>query len=827
LPAQAEQDAHVIIFPSGKFYFDITRILTFASETMLKLVCRGLAGRLFVTLGALLALTTAPACQAKALEYALGPAPAWVVPIAPAPAARKAHSAVGGVESLLSDMQTRIDAGGKTTFVHLANKPLSSDGLDSVANIAIAFEPSYQTLTLHAISLVRAGKVIDKLRSARIDVLQRETELEYRIYDGRKTVNVDLDDVRVGDLVEYSYSVSGLNPVFQNKVAGEAALQFHVPVDRIFVRLLAPTGRPVKFDNRNTKLQPQVSDSGGYRDYRWDLASVPGLRVEKDAPPGFDPKASVAWTEFADWGAVLQWALPLYRHGAPGPAVSAEIARIAAASQVPSDRLREVLRLVQRDIRYLGVEIGASSHAPAAPDVVFKRRFGDCKDKATLVVAMLTALGIEAHPALVHTDGLAATAHATPHAFNHVIARAQVDDTIYWIDPTRPEQQGDLAHLYEPDYGMALVLEAGSGKLVRMNSPSPARRSVRAEYNASAGYDKPVAYTISTTVRGSAADSMRAQLASKGTAALELEYLNFYARTYPQIKSAQPLEVRDDLATNTLTLDEAYTIANFWQFIGKNRRQQGYIRSSELDSRLTAPQALNRVAPLGLTFPDEVEEFTRVVLPTEWDGDPEFVTVRTPAFEFTHISKTLADGRGFLLTDRYRALADRVLPGAMSAHADQLRIANEEVGLWLYSGERASAPAIKAHLDWRAVMAVILFLIVILFSLLLQTSAAAHRATDQKLLFCVIGAALVIVLASLLLDDLVDFWVASYLALHALALGAYKLSAGAPASHWTCPLVHEGTASERPSLFARLIRLIRLVPVLLFAVWMVILVASD
>ena len=200
-------------------------------------------------------------------------------------------------------MQTRIDAGGKTTFVHVANKPLSSDGLDSVANIAIAFEPSYQTLTLHAINLVRAGKVIDKLRSARIDVLQRETELEYRIYDGRKTVNVDLDDVRVGDLVEYSYSVSGLNPVFQNKVAGEAALQFHVPVDRIFVRLLAPTGRPLKFDNRNTKLQPQVSDASdtsGYRDYRWDLASVPGLRVEKDAPPGFDPTASVAWTEFAD-----------------------------------------------------------------------------------------------------------------------------------------------------------------------------------------------------------------------------------------------------------------------------------------------------------------------------------------------------------------------------------------------------------------------------------------------------------------------------------------------------------------------------------------------
>ena len=60
-----------------------------------------------------------------------------------------------------------------------------------------------------------------------------------------------------------------------------------------------------------------------------------------------------------------------------------------------------VLQLVQRDVRYLGIEVGPGSHAPTAPDKVYQRRFGDCKDKATLIITMLSALEIPAFPVLI------------------------------------------------------------------------------------------------------------------------------------------------------------------------------------------------------------------------------------------------------------------------------------------------------------------------------------------------------------------------------------------------------------------------------------------
>ncbi|MEJ7806457.1 MAG: DUF3857 domain-containing protein [Telluria sp.] len=199
----------------------------------------------FCRLLALWTLLFAAHGHAAGLEYKVGPAPVWVIPVQPASTSRKPHSAVRGLEALLSDTQTRIDAGGKTTFVHVANKALSSSGVETAGNITMEFEPTYQRLTLHTLQLVRNGVAMNKLGSARITVLQRERELEYRIYDGRKSVNVELDDLRVGDVVEYAYSVSGSNPVFKNKLSGGARLQYAVPVDRIFTRLLVPVERPL------------------------------------------------------------------------------------------------------------------------------------------------------------------------------------------------------------------------------------------------------------------------------------------------------------------------------------------------------------------------------------------------------------------------------------------------------------------------------------------------------------------------------------------------------------------------------------------------------
>jgi transglutaminase-like putative cysteine protease len=100
-------------------------------------------------------------------------------------------------------------------------------------------------------------------------------------------------------------------------------------------------------------------------------------------------------------------------------------------------------------VRYLGIEMGLHSHKPAAPDKVIEQRYGDCKDKARLLVSLLQGMGLEAHCVLVNTDnGVRLTkALPTPTLFNHAIVRTQINARIYWRDPTRTHQSGSLEAL--------------------------------------------------------------------------------------------------------------------------------------------------------------------------------------------------------------------------------------------------------------------------------------------------------------------------------------------------------------------------------------------
>lgn len=749
---------------------------------------------------------------AAALPYRTGPVPAWVLPVAAPAAARSAAGRQDGSETLLSDSQTRIERAGMTVFHHIASKALDTRGVERAAGISMSFDPSYQALTLHFIRVIREGNVSERLVGARIRVLQREAELEYRIYDGRKTVNVVLDDVRVGDTVEYAFSTSGLNPVFGNLVAGGTDLQWGVPVARVFARLLVPQGRELALRLHNSKVRGVLSEAGGYRDYRWAQDSVPGLRTEKNAPPGFYPYAWVQWSEFPTWKAVSDWAAPLYQ---PPAAVGRDLARaidaIRQASDDPAVRLVAVLQLVQRDIRYLAVATGAGSHAPSAPDVVYKRRFGDCKDKALLMLAMLKALGIDARAALVHTEpaSMDEALLPTPHAFNHVMVRAAVAGEARWLDPTRALQQGALAAVYQPDYGNALVIDSRTLALEPMVPPNHAVRTTRVMIDARGGPDQAASYQVRTTLRGKDADAMRGRLASDGTANLEADYLDFYARTYPGIAMASPIEVHDTPAENRLALTESYAITQFWAPAEDGARRAAYVKAAEIGSRLAAPASLKRVTPLAIAYPDEIEEISDVRLPAGWKFRLEDVEVRDPAFEFTHSERLSADGTRLILTDRYRALADRVAPAAMVAYADNLRRARKEIGYTLYWKEPKRPFRMASDVGARHVAAVLLFALTVMLLLLWQTSAPVHRRTDLHLLLCFAGASALLVALSLLAPrPAIGLSMAATIGIMFVVT---RVAGHAPASHWIHPLAHPGAPVAHPTGYRVLVKVLGLV----------------
>ncbi|MBW8759282.1 MAG: DUF3857 domain-containing protein [Burkholderiales bacterium] len=627
------------------------------------------------------------ACAAaQAADYRIGPTPAWVKPVAlaalPQPQAGAANVAYGLRYDLIDD-QVRLAANGRGRWHHEISEAVTDKGIDALSHHEIAFDPSWETLTLVQLDVVRDGRRTSRLREVRVKVLQRERDLESRIYDGRKSVVLDLSDVRVGDTVEFAYVRTGMNPVFQGHHASDFDMQWEVPVAQVHRRLSTAAGLDVRVAALSGAPAAQVSRADGFDERTWDLHDVPALRMEASVPGSYNPYPWIEWSDFASWADVARWAERLYAVPARlGPELQSAVDGVARQDSRDDERVLAVLRLVQQQVRYLGVEIGAGTHAPSTPQVVWARRWGDCKEKALLMVTMLRALGIDASPALVNTDRQEDIARDLPSAgsFDHVIVRVRHDGRDIWLDPTRAPQQGTLATVTQPDYARALVLDGSSGALASMpaHTVEAHARDVRIDVDSRDGFDKPVRYDVRTAYRGLSADMMRDRLGNGERAELQRGYLNFYAGSYPGIRVAAPFEVQDDARANIVVVTEHYAVKDFWPDDGHGAHQARF-HAPEIDNELQAPAEPIRSMPLALHGPQSVREHLHVRLPLAWPDRKTDQSVTNQAFSLhrsvrVHGSELESDDVLEITKDRIAASAVAGFAADIGKAQDVLRL---------------------------------------------------------------------------------------------------------------------------------------------------------
>ncbi|MEJ2687733.1 MAG: DUF3857 domain-containing protein, partial [Gammaproteobacteria bacterium] len=612
---------------------------------------------------------------------------------APVPSAQLSD----GVYYLLLDHQTRVGAHSVQRYRHIAAEATNQQAVEDLAQRTITFDPSYQRLELHSVVIHRGSRVIDELGKATIHVIQREPQLAYQIYDGAKTATIILPDVRVGDVVEYSYTLGGANPVFQGHYSAFVDTRWGVPLHQLRERLLWPTRRHLYMRNHATDIRPLVSVHGAMTEYRWAENDVTPLVPDSHVPSWYDPFGSVSLSDFKTWREVAKWALPLYRvPDRTPPGILGLAGRIAAREPDAAHRAAAALHFVQRQVRYLGIELGPRSHAPNAPAQVLKQRFGDCKDKARLLVTLLRALGVQAHTALVNTDlgPRLSDYQPSPTLFDHAIVRARVNGRFYWLDPTDSYQQGPLDSLYQPDYGQALVVRAGSTGLVAMANAAHgrSRKRIVERFDLRAGVGKPARYTVQTTYEGDEADGMRAYLASKSRDHIQNTYLNFYARHYPSIAVAAPFTVKDDPRHDRVVVTEHYRIAHLWAKAAGGRRLQATFEPVELYGLVDTPDDTVRTMPLRIAYPEDVSETIRVLLPGSWPISPGTKTITDPAFHYSD-SVRYADKR-LELDYRFRTRADHVPVDGMAGYLKHLKQVNDDLGyrIWRRIGDAAVDP---------------------------------------------------------------------------------------------------------------------------------------
>lgn len=534
----------------------------------------------------------------------LGPVPKWVEPVTPDfnPADTSAPQYIA-----LKDKQVRLDADGVSSYLHQVRVLRQPSGVEQGSQIQIEYDPAYQSLVVHQLAIWRDGKRIDKLSLKAFKVLQRETQLERLMYDGRVTASAVLDDVRVNDRIELAYTLKGQNPVFGGKfVELDWGASSAMPMAFYRYRLLTPSGRRIqhRFKAGLFTLSTRALDAATTETIV-QRHNSPLVAWDNAAPPVSYLDDGVQWSEFNDWADVAAWADQLFGKAVQSTdAVKAQLADLTGLATSDEARVEKVLDFVQSDIRYFGTEVGVSSHLPADAQTVLRQRYGDCKDKAALLVSLLRAAGMKATPVLVSTayrDDADAWL-PSPLVFDHAIAQLRLGDKTYWLDGTRGRQAGvRLAWRNAEGLGKVLLAEAGQTALTRMPGTAEVLRLEGQDVFHFTRLSEPPSLEASQTYHGEMAEMVRNALANQSVEDLQKNQFAAYPRTYPHIQQLGAMQVQDDLPHNALTLRVSYLVPDFLRFPQQRALVGDFALFAMIDPLRVSSQA-PRTRPLYLWY---------------------------------------------------------------------------------------------------------------------------------------------------------------------------------------------------------------------------------
>jgi TPR repeat protein/transglutaminase-like putative cysteine protease/uncharacterized protein (DUF2164 family) len=526
--------------------------------------------------------------------------PKWVLPLAEIPRTERTDPVV----IRLNETQALVGSVPATT-INRAIQVNDSSELGVIGQYAINYFAQYQKLALHRVVILRGDQRLDRTASVSIRPLQRETNIESGMLGGATTVQLLLDDVRIGDTLWISYTIEGENPVMGKRWSSDFHWDSGSPIELRRLTVLHPRNRPLAWrqlgDFQTGQITPQIEQAGDMERIRFEERALEAVEAEPSVPSDYLPVRMLQFTEYQDWNGVANWADSLFPKAAASPALKS-LARQFAAEASAEARAAAALHWVQNEVRYFSVSIGENSHRPQLPDVVLKRRYGDCKDKSYLLVSLLRELGVKAQPVLLSADApkLAAKVLPTPTWFNHVIVQISIDGRDYYVDPTRVNQPEPLAAMPIAFPGARVLLVDPAAQAL---SAIPERSETLPTFEHDeeitiADFSGAATLVTRDVYRSTYADGMRVYFTRMSANEQKKSALAKYEKLYPGISLDGAPAYQDVVADNRIEITSRYKLSKAVTL--KDKRYQVAFNSQILEGTLGIPSKLVRNFPFEL-----------------------------------------------------------------------------------------------------------------------------------------------------------------------------------------------------------------------------------
>jgi len=381
---------------------------------------------------------------------------------------------------------------------------------------------TYRTRTVQYAPQSQEFRIL-KARVHRSDghIVDAEDMGETAVADGSLAMYYDLRarqlrfrDLGVGDVIELEYAVSPLQNVNPYGNYFAELIAFGGPLSCDLQRYVLVAPRAIRLNNFGRLLsQPALAQNSQTNTFIWEKQNIAPLEREVRSPSWSEQGAYVHVSNFDSWQALGKWYADLIRPQFKPTAELQEIAR-QMVERHPNrlDRVAAIDDLVLKSTRYVALEFGVYGFKPYPVAETLARKFGDCKDKSSLMIALLRAAGIDAEIALVRTKHLGEipSQPASASIFDHAIV--YVPEFDLWLDGTA--EYSRLRELPVEDQGVMALTVASDGDAVLRRTPAsgPADNYSRRTIDARIEPDGTIHFSGATYVRGEDAPELRRQL---------------------------------------------------------------------------------------------------------------------------------------------------------------------------------------------------------------------------------------------------------------------------------------------------------------------------
>lgn len=571
----------------------------------------------------------------------------------------------------------------------LSYKLFNSRDRDQLAEVNLPYNSSYQTIHVISARTVRKDGAVVNVKPD--DIRISSPYSEFLMYDDALAVSFSMPAIEDDCVIDYTWEEVTHPMVMPGQFTQFWGFSGFEPVgvSRIVVHI--PADKHIKYKVYNDdSLKPIVVTSvdGKSQTYTWERSNIKPVENEPSMPRINEVTSWLEISSLNSWQDIAHrfWDLQ-HPQTKSSKEIKTTVERLTQGKTTEDDKARAIYDWVATRTRYVGLEFGISAYKPHTATEVHSRQYGDCKDKATLLISMLELAGIKAHPVFLHADERREVDAGLPTvtAFDHCIALAQINGREVWLDATAETcPYGDIPM---SDRGVrAFVVKDGQGEFKTIPMYSAEENGTEVVSHVQVQPDASATIEMAINLRGEMAQGIRSAVQAR-TPDQRKEMVQKMAQEFSTGAILQSFSLPDSpQALGPYTLKLTLSAPNFAKKVGRLLIMPLEVGAGS--HRQTNPFVKeNRVWPIVEEVPSITRSETTVSLPIGFsvEATPDEVTYRGPIQEYRRTLHQAADGRSVTVVSDIKSIPGRVnadqYPKVRAYYDDLLKTAEDWIVL--------------------------------------------------------------------------------------------------------------------------------------------------